>query len=202
MAQADLRVGRRRELMLTAEENDILTLVSGDAPMGKLMRQHWTPVCLMEEVAEPDGKPLRVEVLGESSWPSATPTGGWGCSTSVPAPQGVAGLWPQRGMRPALPLPRLEDGRGGQRRRHVLRARGQPADGQGQGARLPLARMGRLRLGLARRQGRDAGIPAARLRAGRGHAGVDPQDPGARQLGADPRGPDRQRASSSLHSST
>ena len=52
--------------MLTREENDMLTLVSGDAAMGKLMRQHWTPVCLMEEVAEPDGKPLRVEVLGES----------------------------------------------------------------------------------------------------------------------------------------
>ncbi|MBN8292549.1 Rieske 2Fe-2S domain-containing protein [Rhodobacter sp. NTK016B] len=34
--------------------------------MAKLMRQHWTPVCLMEEVAENDGKPLRVEVLGES----------------------------------------------------------------------------------------------------------------------------------------
>jgi phthalate 4,5-dioxygenase oxygenase subunit len=30
------------------------------------MRQHWTPVALIEEVAEPDGKPLRVEVLGES----------------------------------------------------------------------------------------------------------------------------------------
>lgn len=52
--------------MLTNEENDLLTEVTGDAPMAKLMRQHWTPVCLMEEVAEPDGKPLRVEVLGDS----------------------------------------------------------------------------------------------------------------------------------------
>lgn len=52
--------------MLTPEENDLLTLVSGDAPMGRLMRQHWTPVCLIEEVAEPDCNPLRVEVLGES----------------------------------------------------------------------------------------------------------------------------------------
>ena len=50
--------------MLTPEENDLLTLVTGDAPMGRLMRQHWTPVCLFEEVAEPGGKPLRVEVLG------------------------------------------------------------------------------------------------------------------------------------------
>ncbi len=33
--------------------------------MAQLMRQHWTPVCLIEEVAEPDGTPLLVEVLGE-----------------------------------------------------------------------------------------------------------------------------------------
>jgi phthalate 4,5-dioxygenase oxygenase subunit len=52
--------------MLTHEENELLTRVTGDAPMARLMRQHWTPVCLMEEVAEPDGKPLRVEVLGAS----------------------------------------------------------------------------------------------------------------------------------------
>ncbi len=51
--------------MLTPEENHILTRVSADTAMGKLMRQHWTPVCLMEEVAESDGKPLLVEVLGD-----------------------------------------------------------------------------------------------------------------------------------------
>ena len=50
--------------MLSHEENDLLTRVSGDAPMGKLMRQHWTPVCLIEEVAEADGKPLLVEAIG------------------------------------------------------------------------------------------------------------------------------------------
>ncbi|MEP3919359.1 Rieske 2Fe-2S domain-containing protein [Ascidiaceihabitans sp.] len=33
--------------------------------MGTLMRSHWTPVCLIEEVAEPDCKPLLVEALGE-----------------------------------------------------------------------------------------------------------------------------------------
>ncbi len=50
--------------MLTAEENDLLTRVEGDAPMGRLMRQHWAPVCLVEEVAEPDGTPVLVEALG------------------------------------------------------------------------------------------------------------------------------------------
>jgi len=33
--------------------------------MGQLMKQHWTPVCLIEEVLENDGTPLLVEVLGE-----------------------------------------------------------------------------------------------------------------------------------------
>ena len=51
--------------MLTPEENEILTRVGAEAPMGKLMRQHWTPVCLIEEVEERDGTPLLVEVLGE-----------------------------------------------------------------------------------------------------------------------------------------
>lgn len=50
--------------MLTREENDLLTKVQGDAPMGALMRRHWVPVCLIEEVEEPDGKPLRVEAIG------------------------------------------------------------------------------------------------------------------------------------------
>jgi phthalate 4,5-dioxygenase oxygenase subunit len=51
--------------MLTHEENSLLCHVTGDAPMGKLMRQHWVPVCLIEEVAEADGTPLLVEALGE-----------------------------------------------------------------------------------------------------------------------------------------
>lgn len=51
--------------MLTAEENALLTRVEGDAPMGRLMRAHWVPALLSEEVAEPDGKPVRVRVLGE-----------------------------------------------------------------------------------------------------------------------------------------
>ncbi|HEX7747639.1 MAG TPA: Rieske 2Fe-2S domain-containing protein [Bordetella sp.] len=51
--------------MLTAEENDLLCRVEGDAPMGKLMRQHWTPICLIEEVGEPDGTPIQARILGE-----------------------------------------------------------------------------------------------------------------------------------------
>jgi phthalate 4,5-dioxygenase oxygenase subunit len=51
--------------MLTAEENDLLCRVEGEAPMGRLMRRHWMPVCLSEEVEENDGTPVRTRVLGE-----------------------------------------------------------------------------------------------------------------------------------------
>ncbi len=51
--------------MLTTEENELLCRVVGDAPMGQLMRRHWTPVCLSEEVSEPDCDPVQARVLGE-----------------------------------------------------------------------------------------------------------------------------------------
>jgi len=51
--------------MLSAEENELLCRVEGEAAMGCLMRRHWIPACMSEEVAEPDGKPVRVRLLGE-----------------------------------------------------------------------------------------------------------------------------------------
>jgi phthalate 4,5-dioxygenase oxygenase subunit len=51
--------------MLTREENQLLCRVEGDAPMGGIMRRHWLPVCMSEEVAEPDGTPVRSRLLGE-----------------------------------------------------------------------------------------------------------------------------------------
>src|SRR5271154_7151285 len=51
--------------MLTAEENDLLSRVEGDAPMGRIMRSHWLPICMAEEVAESDGTPVRARLLGE-----------------------------------------------------------------------------------------------------------------------------------------
>jgi len=51
--------------MMTKEENDLLCRVEGDAPMGQLMRRHWTPVCLIEEVPEPDGAPVKARMFGE-----------------------------------------------------------------------------------------------------------------------------------------
>jgi len=51
--------------MLSAEENQLLTHVTGDAPMGQMMRRYWVPACLSEEVAEPDCTPVRTTILGE-----------------------------------------------------------------------------------------------------------------------------------------
>ena len=50
---------------MTREENELLCRVTGDAPVGQLMRRHWMPACLAEELAEPDGAPVRIRLLGE-----------------------------------------------------------------------------------------------------------------------------------------
>ena len=51
--------------MLSAEENDLLCRIEGDSPMGALMRRHWIPACMSEEVTDPDGAPVRIRLLGE-----------------------------------------------------------------------------------------------------------------------------------------
>lgn len=51
--------------MLTPQENDSLCRVEGDAPMGQLMRRHWVPALLVEEVAGADGDPVPVRLFGE-----------------------------------------------------------------------------------------------------------------------------------------
>ena len=109
--------------MLTSEENDLLCRVEGDAPMGQLMRRHWIPACMIEEVGEPDGTPVRVRLLGEDLVAFRDSEGRVGLLDELlPAPARVAGVRPQRGMRAALPLSRLEDGRRRQRARDGVRA--------------------------------------------------------------------------------
>jgi phthalate 4,5-dioxygenase oxygenase subunit len=51
--------------MLTAAENELLCRVEGEAPMGRLMRRHWVPALLSEQVLRPDGAPVRVQLFGE-----------------------------------------------------------------------------------------------------------------------------------------
>lgn len=51
--------------MLSKDQNERLCRVEGEAPMGRLMRRHWIPALLSEQVATPDGRPVRVRLFGE-----------------------------------------------------------------------------------------------------------------------------------------
>src|ERR1700694_3211345 len=51
--------------MLTMEQNELLCRVECAATMGQIMRRHWLPVCMSEEVAERDGAPVKARLLGE-----------------------------------------------------------------------------------------------------------------------------------------
>jgi nitrite reductase/ring-hydroxylating ferredoxin subunit len=51
--------------MLSHEDNLRVTQVGRDTPMGRLMRRYWIPALLAWELAEPDGPPVRVKLLGE-----------------------------------------------------------------------------------------------------------------------------------------
>jgi hypothetical protein len=112
--------------MMTPEENDLLCRVEGVAPMGQIMRRHWIAACLSEEVAEPDGAPVKVRLLGEDLVVFRDSKGRSACSTNI-ARTGVRRCFcPQRGLRPALPLSRLEIRRGRQHRRDGVGAGQQP----------------------------------------------------------------------------
>ena len=50
--------------MLSREENELLTRVGPGTAMGEAMRRYWIPALLVREIAEPDGPPVRVRLLG------------------------------------------------------------------------------------------------------------------------------------------
>ena len=51
--------------MLSREDNELLTQIEPGTPTGSLFRRYWIPALLSEEIAEPDGAPARVRLLGE-----------------------------------------------------------------------------------------------------------------------------------------
>ena len=51
--------------MLSAEDNELMCRVGAETPMGKALRRYWVPALLAREVDEPDGDPVRIEILGE-----------------------------------------------------------------------------------------------------------------------------------------
>ena len=52
--------------MLSREENELLTRTGPGTAMGEAMRRYWMPALLGSEIAEPDGPPVRVRLLGEN----------------------------------------------------------------------------------------------------------------------------------------
>ena len=51
--------------MLSREDNDLLCRIGPGTPMGRLVREYWVPAGLSSELAEKDGAPLRIRLLGE-----------------------------------------------------------------------------------------------------------------------------------------
>jgi phthalate 4,5-dioxygenase oxygenase subunit len=51
--------------MLSRENNEMLTQVGPDTPMGDLVRRFWFPILVADELPSPDCDPVRVRVLGE-----------------------------------------------------------------------------------------------------------------------------------------
>ena len=52
--------------MVSKEDNELMTRVTGDAPMGRMLRQHWWIPAARSENLVADGKPLRVRLFGEN----------------------------------------------------------------------------------------------------------------------------------------
>ena len=52
--------------MLSAAENDLLTRTGPGTPMGEALRRYWIPALLSWEIAEPDGPPVQLKLLGEA----------------------------------------------------------------------------------------------------------------------------------------
>jgi phenylpropionate dioxygenase-like ring-hydroxylating dioxygenase large terminal subunit len=51
-------------MALKTEDNEILTRVGGDSPMGRLLRQHWSPL-IRSDALVADGAPVRVRIFGD-----------------------------------------------------------------------------------------------------------------------------------------
>src|SRR6202453_2043380 len=51
--------------MLSEADNQLLTQTAPETPMGAFVGRFWLPFLLSEELAEPDGPPVRVRLLGE-----------------------------------------------------------------------------------------------------------------------------------------
>src|SRR5690348_4890060 len=51
--------------VLSVADNEILTRIGPGTMMGNLLRRYWMPACLVTELPEAGGAPIRVRLLGE-----------------------------------------------------------------------------------------------------------------------------------------
>jgi phthalate 4,5-dioxygenase len=53
------------EAMLSREDNELLTRIGPETPMGNVLRRYWMPALVAEDLPAPDCPPVRVKLLGE-----------------------------------------------------------------------------------------------------------------------------------------
>lgn len=90
--------------MLKKEQNDLLTQTGPDTPMGKLFRRYWLPALLSEQLREPDGEPVRLQLLGERLIAFRDSQGRLGAIDEFCAHRGVS-LWFGRNEESGLRCP-------------------------------------------------------------------------------------------------
>ena len=157
--------------MLSREDNEFLTRSGPGTPMGDLLRRFWMPALLERGAARAR------RAAQEDQDPGRGPAGlprhrrpRRHRRAALPASRRQPLFRPQRGVRPALRLPRLEVRRRRQLRRPADLAAGIVLQGHDQAARLSDARMGRHGLGLHGPARAHAGAAAARAGPGAGGA--------------------------------
>ena len=79
-------------VMSRQEQNEFLTRTNAGTPMGGLFRRYWLLVLLSEELADADGPPVRVRVLGEDLLAFRDTEGKLGLIDEFCAHRGVS-LW-------------------------------------------------------------------------------------------------------------
>ncbi|MDO9277729.1 MAG: aromatic ring-hydroxylating dioxygenase subunit alpha [Polaromonas sp.] len=78
--------------MMKKEQNDLLTQTGPGTPLGNLFRRYWLPALLSEEVALPDGPPVRLQLLSEKMLAFRDTDGKLGVIDEFCAHRGVS-LW-------------------------------------------------------------------------------------------------------------
>src|SRR5262249_36247966 len=78
-------------IMLSRQDNELLTRTGSGTPMGDLIRRYWIPVVLASELS-PGGRAKRVELLGERLIAFRTPSGAPGLIGEV-CPHRAASLY-------------------------------------------------------------------------------------------------------------